>query len=119
MSDAKRPLLITLIGGLEALAGLAFIIFGVLSLMGMSIEIPELSDLAGAVGIVAIILGIIPFIIGYGMLKGWKIMWYLGVIFGILSIIVGVLDLNIISIVIQLIILYYLFRPKVRAFFRD
>ena len=73
----------------------------------------------------AIVVAIIAMLIGYGLLKGWKIMWYLGDIFGILGLIGGVIMLvtvagfitGIISIIINLLILYYLFRPGVKAFF--
>lgn len=119
MAEKERPILITLISVLEMLAGLALLAVGVLSLMGMSVgtEVEGLSELAGFLGIGGIIGGLFGFAVGYGMFKGWRIMWYLGVIFNVLSVILGLISLTFVSLIVSLIILYYLFRPKVKTFF--
>jgi hypothetical protein len=120
MSDDKagRPLFVTIIGILYLLIGVCALIFGIAVAAGVSIG----DDTFGAtlVGAVGVGLAIIYAVIGYGILKGWKIMWYLGVIFAIIGIIIGILafPLGLIALVIDLVILYYLFRPRVKQFFK-
>ena len=70
-----------------------------------------------------LIVGIITLVIAGGFWNGWRIMWYLGVIFTALNIIMCVVSLfmggfnMIIMLIIALIIMYYLFRPNVKEFF--
>ncbi|MCQ2085547.1 MAG: hypothetical protein MJZ21_05310 [archaeon] len=118
----ERPILIALISILEMLSGLLVIAAGVLLMMGMlndvdTEELQDLKDIAGIVGGGVLIFGIITFGIGYGMFKGWRIMWYLGVIFNILDVVFGIISLTFVTAIISAIILYYLFRPKVKTFF--
>lgn len=100
---AKRPLMVTILGTLYVIMG---ILFGLLFF-----AIPPL----------AIIIALIYIVIGVGFLRGWKIMWYLGVIFSILGIIGGLFTLlvlvGIIPLIINIIILVYLFKPNVKRFF--
>ena len=126
MADHKRPLLITVIAVLYILCAIIFIAAGaVAAVVDVSVD---LGGLGSAVGAGVIIVGIIYLIIGVGFLKGWSIMWYLGIIFSIIGIIMGILSVSlgtlwapsgILYIVIHLIVLWYLFRPKVKAFFLD
>ena len=77
---------------------------------------------AGAVGGGTIaVIGLIYIIIALGFLKGWKLWWYLGVIFAILGIIGGLLmfPVGLVAVIIDIIILWYLFRDNVKAFFFD
>lgn len=124
--DSPRPLIVAIVGILYILVGIFFIAMGALVLAGMAM--PEVTDqvpseLLSASGIGLIIIGLIPLVIGYGLFQGWKVMWYLGVIFAILEIIVLLLGIvggaygAIIPIIIDLIILWYLFRKNVKAFF--
>ena len=78
---ASRPLLITIIGALYALLGIVMLALGALTFAGGAVG-GEVA--AGAVGggTVAVI-GLIYIIIALGFLKGWKLWWYLGVIFAI------------------------------------
>ena len=100
---AKRPLMVTILRALYVIMG---ILFGLLFF-----AIPPL----------AIIIALIYIVIGVGFLRGWKIMWYLGVIFSILGIIGGLFTLlvlvGIIPLIINIIILVYLFKPNVKRFF--
>ena len=76
----------------------------------------------GAAGGGAIaVFGLIYIVIALGFFKGWKLWWYLGVIFAILGIIGGLLmfPVGLITVIIELIILWYLFRDNVKAFFFD
>ena len=118
-----RPLLITLIAILNIILGLGAILVGGLMFTGMTV----LGGLqVGAMtGGVSVIIGLIYILIGIGFLSGWSIMWYLGVIFEVLGIILNVLTLfvgnlsAIISILISLIILLYLFKPNVKKYFLE
>lgn len=72
-----------------------------------------------------IVLGLIAIVIAGGFWNGWKIMWYLGFIFSAISIIfsiytivtTGTFAAEIIPIIINLIIIFYLTRQGVKEFF--
>jgi uncharacterized membrane protein len=134
---AQRPVGVSVIAVLEALGGvLLFILaafFAALSTAGSSLQdlietysasyIPNVGDLitAIALGIAAffVILGILAFVSAYGLWtgKGWA--WYLSVILLIIGLIFSLLSLpgGIIGLIIGGLILWYFFRPYVKAFF--
>lgn len=122
-TNASRPIFVTIVGALYMLLGILTLVGGILVAIGISFGTDDPASSIAAIP--AIVVAIIAMLIGYGLLKGWKIMWYLGVIFGILGLIDRVIMLvtvagfitGIISIIINLLILYYLFRPGVKAFF--
>ncbi len=97
-----RPLFVTIVAALYIILGVVTIIGGVILL-----------------NVVGAIPGIIVLVIGVGLWKGWKIFWYLGVIFAIIDLIISIFafPVGIISLIISIIILWYLFRPNVKAFF--
>jgi|YelNatPaOPRAMG01_1025707.scaffolds.fasta_scaffold94794_2 MFS family permease len=72
-----------------------------------------------AIGVVMVILGLISLFIAYGLWtgKGWA--WTLCLVFSIIGLILSILSLpsGIISLIINILILYYLTRPHVKAFF--
>jgi hypothetical protein len=76
-----------------------------------------------ALGWILMGIGIFSFIVAYGLLKGKSSAWKLTVIVSILSIAVNAVSIaigntiGIANIVINGIILYYLYRPNVRAYF--
>lgn len=120
----SRPLLITIIAVLYILAGLLALVVGVVSAVGIEIVAEE--ELAGAgmvIGGVGIVYGLISLVIGYGMIKGWAVMWYLGVIFSAIGLILSILAIvgggfaTIVTALIELVILLYLFKKNVKAFF--
>lgn len=118
---AKRPLLVTLIGVLYLLLALLGIGAGVIALLtGLSVDL-ELQAFAEVTGGGMIVLGLIYLVVAMGFFKGWKLWWYIGVIFSIIGIILGLLSLpgGIIFIIIELIVLWYLFRDNVKEFFFD
>jgi len=121
---ANRPILITILGALFLIAAVAYIALGIAGIL----DLYDISDMdldytvsTSAIGATALVIGIIYAIVGYGFIMGWKIMWYLGVIFTILGVIISiplVLALvGIVTLVIYALILYYLFRPGVKEFF--
>jgi hypothetical protein len=132
MANGKsRPILISILAILEFLGGLIVLLAGIAIVAGIvtTADVPELASLGAVGGGALIVAGIIAIIIAGGFWNGWKIMWYLGIIFSILSLIfmiysavtsgdiVGVLVANVIEIIINLLILFYLTRQGVKEFF--
>jgi hypothetical protein len=78
---------------------------------------------AVAIGSVIIAIGIISFIVAYGLLKGMRWAWTLTVVISIISIVLNAISIatgnigGIVSIIISGIILYYLYRPHVKVYF--
>jgi hypothetical protein len=76
-----------------------------------------------ALGWLLMALGIFSFIVAYGLLKGRSSAWKLTVILSTISIAVNAISIatgntiGIVNIIISGIILYYLYRPHVRAYF--
>ena len=119
---SQRPLLVTLIAILYLVVGFLTVVGGaVILLAGGSTGDAETLALTSLAGGPSIIVGLISVIIGYGFLKGWKLWWYLGIIFAVIGIILSILSIpaGIITLIIEIIILWYLFRPNVKSFFLD
>ncbi len=83
-----------------------------------------LGGLGIAFGAVLVAIAIVSFVVAYGLLKGKRWAWTVSIILSIISIVWNVITLvtaanygGIISIIISGIILYYLFRPHVKAYF--
>jgi hypothetical protein len=76
-----------------------------------------------AIGGVLLALAIVSFVVAYGLLKGLGWAWTVTIVLSIISIIFNVISIatgniaSIISIIISGIILYYLYRPHVKAYF--
>jgi hypothetical protein len=76
-----------------------------------------------AFGIVLLALAIVSFVVAYGLLKGLGWAWTVTVILSIISIVFNAISIAtgnivaIISIIISGIIIYYLYRPHVKAYF--
>ena len=134
-----RPFGVTVLAILEVICSLFFLGNGALLITeaaSFEVEIPEggrpilgsfVMGLFTAIGIILfsmisiifIIIGLIALLITYGLCtgKGWA--WKLCLIFSIIGIIIGVLSLplGVISLIINILILYYLTRQQVKAFF--
>ena len=127
MADASRPILITIVAILEFLVGLLAVIGGILLFAGVisSGDLdPEIANLGNAGAIGVLIFGIINLIIAGGFWNGWAIMWYIGLIvnaigaaFYIFSLVTTLQIILVIPVIIEVVIIYYLFRPKVKEFF--
>jgi uncharacterized membrane protein (DUF2068 family) len=109
-NERYRPLGVTLISILTVIGGIVFLGIGtILIVIG--------------IGLGFIILGIVYFVMAYGLWNGRRWAWTItliisgiGVIVGIASIIIGNFG-SIISIIINSAIIYYLYRPDVKMFF--
>ncbi len=142
LSQQKRPIGITILGVLSVIAGVIFIFSGIaIVLLGMTVpfilseeSIMEIELLTGMpielsgiiasmMGFVSIGIGVFSLIVGIGLLKGKKWAWKLEVISIFISLGIGVFYLiddiasGIATLVISAIILYYLYRPNVKAYF--
>jgi hypothetical protein len=89
-----------------------------------------LGGLGIAFGVVLVAIAIVSFIVAYGLLKGKGWAWTVAIILSIISIVLNAITLvtaaaagnaanfgGIIGVIISGIILYYLFRPHVKAYF--
>jgi uncharacterized membrane protein (DUF2068 family) len=91
--------------------------------LGLAAFAPELSILLVGLGAVLVAIGIGYFVVSYGLLKGkgwaWSItliLSYIGIALGIASIIAGNF-FSIINMIINIVIIWYLYRPQIKAFF--
>jgi uncharacterized membrane protein (DUF2068 family) len=110
MQQKQRPLGVTIIAILMIISGIALISTGaVLLVVG--------------IGVVPIALGIASFVVAYGLWEGKRWAWTITLIISVISIISAIVSLAyggygaIINIIINAIIIYYLYRPNVKAFF--
>lgn len=137
----NRPTGVTIIGILTAIGGILMLISGI-TLAALAAVIPNLASMNGlesqvpisipaeylgivsiSVGSVFLILGVISLIVAYGLFKAKKWAWTINVALSIITIAIGVVSTvtgnigSIVSIAISGVILYYLYRPHVKAYF--
>ncbi len=138
-SSGTRPLGVTIIAILNIISGIVMLFAGI-GLAAASSFIPAISTidpnaagqmalvgLAGgagvAVGAILIALGIVSFVVAWGLLKGRGWAWIVTIILSIISLIVGVISLiggnvgSIVNVAIAGVIIYYMYRPHVKAYF--
>ena len=103
----NRPLGVTIIAVLTAIGGIIFLASGaVLLLIG--------------IGIIFLALGVV---MAYGLWNGKRWAWTITLILSGIGIILGVISIaagnigSIVSIIIQAVVIYYLYRPSVKVFF--
>jgi hypothetical protein len=123
MTENARPLGVTIIGILWFIAGILTVIGGAVG--GSALAIIGLGAIGAAVGVIFVIIGLVFLFLGIGCFKGWPWVWPVGVIFTIIGIIINLLSIlsntgsAIIGIIIDAIILWYLFQPQVKAWFKQ
>jgi hypothetical protein len=136
MMRPPRPVGISILAILELLFGALAFIFGAIlaassgfidsyaKSMGLgSISSGALGTVLAIFGGALVVGGLIAILIGWGLWtgRGWAriiaiILSILGVIGGLATVVLGVYT-GIVSLLIDLLILWYLFRPNVRAYF--
>ena len=130
MSRKTRPTGVTILAVLEALGGLVWLLAGagimmvgaLMPIFGAGLAM-VFGAIAGLMGLVFLIFGIIAFVLAYGLFtgRGWAWLWSL--IFAVIGIILALFEAmsslgsGILPIIIYLVIIYYLTRPHVKAFF--
>lgn len=137
-----RPIGVTIIGILMAIGGVIMIGVGIIASIGALVlpfvamePGPELGGfspallggLAAVTGVIMLALGIAALVIAYGLFKGRPWAWTAAVILSAIGIGLSILQIaagvvtgdfsGIISLIINGIILYYLYRPHVKAYF--
>ncbi len=124
---SSRPTGVTILGALYILNGILALVEG----LALAFLVTGMLGIGGGLGLVAglpaIIIGIIDFIIAWGLLslKGWGRI--LAIIFAVLGLLSGLLSLlpfsiasimGIILIILNIVILWYLFKPEVKSAFQ-
>jgi len=73
----------------------------------------------GVVGGIMTVIGLVSFAVAYGYLNGLGWAWGLGLVVAVIGIVLGLPSLpgSIISILLEVLIIYYLTRPHVKRFF--
>jgi hypothetical protein len=113
----KRPILVTLVG-------ILYFFLAILTIFAaIGLFLLETWDW----GAITLVLGVIYLAIAFGCFKGWGWVWGLAIIFSIVNIGLNVYNMYIddfaewlapvISILISLLVLWYLFTPKVKRWF--
>jgi lysylphosphatidylglycerol synthetase-like protein (DUF2156 family) len=132
MNVGARPLGITLLAVLHVLqavflflVGVALIVLGALIRRGLFGPPRFLHGFVSLIGVVVVVVGLVYLGLAWGLWtgKGWA--WVLSLVLAALGIIVSLISLvrgrflAIVVLILDAIILYYLFRPNVRAFFGE
>jgi len=122
----NRPTGVTILGILSILAGLGGIIIGAaaLGLSGLvASAYPGGAAVAAAIGAVLLIIGILELVYGIGFFGGKSWAWTLAIIGSVLNIIFGIVSIafgsfgSVFGLIISILILYYLTRTHVKAYF--
>ena len=129
MLKPQRPTGITILAVLDILGGILALLLGALlaaaggSGVLSSVGYGNLSGLVSIAGGFLVVVGALAILVGWGMWsgKGWAwvaalILAALGVIGGLGSLVVGRFS-GVVSLIIDVLILWYLFRPHVKAYF--
>jgi len=128
----ERPFGVVILAILQVLAALGLLGLGGLLMAGAGFiglaAITEIPELAGvitgilvAVGAFMLLLGIISLVVAWGLWTGQGWAWIVCLILTIISLILSIpgalAGVGIIGIIIDIVIIYYLTRPHVKAFF--
>lgn len=109
-SQKHRPLGVTVIAILTVIAGIAFAAIGAILL-------------AVGIGFALVALAIAYFVMAYGLWKGKRWAWTITLILSVIGIISGIASIAggnagaVFHIIINVAIIYYLYRPNVKSFF--
>ncbi|MDR2846223.1 MAG: hypothetical protein LBV63_02965 [Candidatus Methanoplasma sp.] len=137
---ANRPIIISIIALITIVEGILIIAGG--SLTAFSSDSGFVHDLfkgidltwlieniATELGATLLIVGIIILIVGVGLFLGWKFSWYVATIIYFITLIVslfavaiGIINANLalvalVPAIIAIVVIWYIFRPKVREFY--
>ncbi len=113
----NRPLGVTIIAILSVLGGIGSLLSG-LTVLAI---IPILGIIFGGI---LVIIGLAYFAVAYGLWKGLSWAWVLTLIVSVIGIIVGLGSIvvgnvgSLFHVIVNAIIIYYLYRPNVKAYFK-
>ena len=109
-SQKHRPLGVTIIAILIIIGGILFLFSGIVLLII-------------GIGFILLALGIAYLVMAYGLWKGKGWAWTITLILSVIGIIIAIVSIAagnvaaIINVIIHGIVIYYLYRPNVKAFF--
>jgi len=110
-----------LVGGLGTIVGVGVLgLVGIFDSPNISIFLPSLTiPFVGLIGIVLTILGLVGFLLAWGLWTGKSWAWIVAIIFAIIGIIFNLLTLpgGIVGLILNGLIIYYLTRPAVKGYF--
>ncbi len=137
-TEAKRPLGVTILAVFDILVGIFPVYLGVVYIiaagfvaqMGGSLGgwgMPGFFALFGAfilpLGLILLVLGILAVVVGWGFWKGRGWAWTFGLVLYVIGTVLGVRSLavgdvaSIVVVVIGALLVYYMFRPNIKAWF--
>jgi len=112
----NRPLGVTIIAILAVIGGIGSLLSG--------FAVMALLPLVGLIiGGILVIIGLAYFVMAYGLWKGLRWAWTITLILSGIGIIVGIASIAvgnvgaIFHVIVNAIIIYYLYRPNVKAYF--
>ena len=145
MAGKSRPILVTLVGILFALIAIFSLVVGIILCATGNVDLYSIgldeetikqieeilrdagvtfSSLMYAAGAVYIVFGLIYAFLSLGNFKGWGFIWFLAIVVMAISLVLNIIECvslfnagTILGIVIDILILAYLFTPKVKKFF--
>lgn len=112
----SRPFGVTLIAILAVLGGIGSFLSG----LAVIAILPLLGIILGGI---LIVIGLAYFAVAYGLWKGLNWAWVITLIVSVIGIIVGLVSLAvgnmgaIFHVIVNAIVIYYLYRPNVKAYF--
>ena len=110
-----------LVGGLGTIVGVGVLgLVGIFDSPNISIFLPSLTiPFVGLIGIVLTILGLVGFLLAWGLWTGKSWAWIVAIIFAIIGIISNLVTLpaGVVGLILNGLIIYYLTRPAVKGFF--
>ena len=112
----NRPLGVTIIAILAVLGGIGSLLSG-LTVLAI---IPMIGIIFGGI---LIIIGLAYFAVAYGLWKGLRWAWVLTLIVSVIGIVVGIGSIivgnvgSLFHVIVNAIVIYYLYRPNVKAYF--
>ena len=125
----QRPTGVTIIAVLAIIVGILSLLGGLLVVAASAFVGAIASPVGGAVlvalGSFLVLIGLIFLVAAYGFWKGTKWGWWVGIIATALSLIGSVVSLatgnftSVVSLLIDLLLLYYLTRAHVKAWFHE
>lgn len=118
MSFKVRPVGVTILAVLEIISGIVGIVGGIFfaTIAGL-LDVDFLGAIGGIVAGILVAIGIASFVMAWGLLEGKPWAWTFTLILTIISVVFELAGANIVGLIIDAIVLYYLFRPHVKAFF--
>ncbi len=117
MLSTVRPTGVTILAILEIISGIIAIAAGLLIATLSSMIGIEFGTIGVTISVIVIALGVASFVMAWGLLQGKSWAWTSTLVLTIISLIFDLAGANLVGLIIEGVILYYLFRPNVKAFF--